>query len=618
MCGILGIKFFNRNPEKSDRNFVEGVLDTQNHRGPDAQNVQVIGNCVLGHNRLAILDLHPRSNQPFSDASGRYSLVFNGEIYNYQELKNNLLQSGYSFSTSSDTEVLLYHLIDQGEAGISELNGCFAFAFYDRVEDELILARDPMGINPLIFSIENDRICFASEMTPFYNWFPEKELDKQAINFYFKYTYIPAPLTILKGVQKLFPGHYLKVKGQFYDIVPYFNPASEAPFSGTYAEAVSLLREKMESAVIKRLEADVPIGTFLSGGVDSSIVSAIVAQFKDGLQTFSVGFSDKAFYDESNYANKVAEHIQSIHHPITLSDQQATDRLKEVLAAYDEPFADSSSIAMYFLAEGAKNKLTVCLSGDGADELFAGYHKHKAFQKSLTSSLLVRIAKRLPTMNYGHRSSKWKNKLRQFGKFQELTKHKWPANYWFLASFSSHDKRKQLVKACEDVEGNHVGRGELNDCLLTDQCFVLPNDMLKKVDLMSMRHSLEVRVPFLDKEVVKFANSLPSSYKLKNGVTKAVLRDAFRDILPADVFDRPKKGFEVPLRAWIVRAWDAITVSSWFEEDFLRDQGVFHVEGVQQLVQRFQSNENAEDTTLMWAYLVFQSWFQKHKTTCND
>jgi asparagine synthase (glutamine-hydrolysing) len=613
VCGILGIKLFNRLPEKSDRNFVHDAIDAQRHRGPDAQEVAVVGKCVLGHNRLAIVDLNERSNQPFFDSSGRYALVFNGEIYNYPELKNELLRKGYEFNTASDTEVLLYYLVEHGTEGIKELNGCFAFAFYDKQEDELILVRDPLGINPLLFSIDEERICFGSEMFPFYTWMPNATISLDAINYYFKYTYIPAPLTILQNVQKLLPGHYLKVNGRFYDMVRYFNPSAEQIFQGTYDEAKVILKEKVEHAVITRLEADVPVGTFLSGGVDSSIVSAIASRFKDGLQTYSVGFSDRKFYDESAYASRVAEHIHSLHTPITLSDNEAVSRLKEILESYDEPFADSSSIAMFFLSEGARKNVTVCLSGDGADELFAGYNKHKAFNKVKSSGLLVKVARSLPKMSQGHRSSKWKNKLRQFGKLQQLSALNWPDNYWFLAGFSDGKRRESILKNFADVKGQHIGVGELNDMLLMDQLFVLPNDMLKKVDLMSMRHSLEVRVPFLDKDVVKFANSLPGSYKIRNGVTKSILRDAFRDVLPSEVFDRSKKGFEVPLRDWILAAWNEIFTPDMESEQFLLKQGFFRPKGIQDLINRFKAYENAEDTTLIWAYIVFQYWYLNHK-----
>jgi asparagine synthase (glutamine-hydrolysing) len=609
MCGILGIKLFNREPEKSDRNLVEAVLTTQLHRGPDFQQVMITGNAVLGHNRLAILDLNPRSNQPFTDRSQRYSLVFNGEIYNYGDLKNRLLSKGVEFSTASDTEVLLYHLIENGVEGITELDGCFAFAFYDKLEDELILARDPMGINPLLFSIEDERICFASELWPFASWVQNKSISKEALSYFFQYTYIPAPLTILEGVQKLMPGHYLKIKQRNLDIVQYFNPEAEKLYQKSYDEACQELKVLLENAVIKRMEAHVPLGTFLSGGLDSSIVSAIAAKFRDGLQTYSVGFSDYRYFDESAYAGEVAKYIGSSHHPIQLSKDVVKQQLKEVLQTFDEPFGDSSAIAMYFLSQYVTKDLTVCLSGDGADELFAGYNKHKAFHKLNSKSFSKRIIHVVPSLKKGSRNSKLANKWRQINKFKELTKLGWPANYWYLASFNEVDKIKTILPDFNPVQGKIRGAGSLSDVLLNDQYFVLPNDMLKKVDLMSMRHSLEVRVPFLDKEVVKFANSLPENFKLRNGKTKAILRDTFGNDLPESIFKRGKQGFEVPLEEWVKECWTDLVDERWFDEGYLKEQGIFNPSGIRNLKHQFLQTKSSDQTTLVWCYLVFQQWF---------
>ena len=299
MCGIIGIKLFNKNPIKSDFDSVVSALKDQGHRGPDFNKAIITGRSVLGHNRLAIIDRNPRSNQPITDDSGRYTLIYNGEIYNYHDLKNELLALGYTFKTSSDTEVLLYFLIEFGEKCLNKLNGCFAFAFYDNVDDELILARDHIGINPLLFSIQDDRILFASELRAFFKLSDKLEVDKKALSELFKFTYIPAPNSMLKNVHKMLPGHYVVVKGSALDVVKYWKPNTTTPFEGTRKEAVDKTRKLLEESVIKRMEADVPLGTFLSGGVDSSIVSAIAAKNKDQLHTFSIGFKDSPFFDES-------------------------------------------------------------------------------------------------------------------------------------------------------------------------------------------------------------------------------------------------------------------------------------------------------------------------------
>jgi asparagine synthase (glutamine-hydrolysing) len=612
VCGIIGIKLFQGEPKKSDQTRVEKGLETQNHRGPDYTGFKTLGTTVFGHNRLSIIDLKERSNQPFQDKTERYSIVFNGEIYNYPELKNELLQNGFTFETSSDTEVLLYHLIQNGTDGIDALDGCFAFAFYDSLEDELILARDHMGINPLLFSIQENEVLFASELHGFKYLLPNWSINTEALNDYFRFTYVPAPKTMLNEVQKLLPGHYLKIKGKDLDMVKYYQPNSQIDKEIKYETAVGKTKKLVERAVIKRMNADVPLGTFLSGGLDSSIVSAIAADFKSELNTYSIGFKGNNFFDESGYAQKVADHIHSVHHAIQLEDVNVITKLTDVLNAFDEPFADSSAIAMYFLSEKAKQNLTVCLSGDGADELFAGYNKHKAFLKSQKPGVMLQVALKIVGNLGGSRNGKVANKLRQLNKFKTLITKEWPEKYWFLASFIDSETRNSLLKTSNESESKTaIGDESLNNFLKADQSFVLPNDMLKKVDLMSMSHSLEVRTPFLDRELVDFVNTLPENYKYENGVGKRILRDAFREMLPDEIFTRSKKGFEVPLQEWISKSWDKIVNKEWFEEDFLRKQDVFRLNGVESMKKQFFSNNPGESAIVVWAYIVFQNWYSR-------
>lgn len=612
MCGIVGIKKFQGAPSRADEMRIENALSTQKHRGPDHAGQVTTGCAVLGHNRLAIIDTKERSNQPFVDPSGRYSLIFNGEIYNYQELKNGLLKKDVLFQTSSDTEVLLYYLIDKGPEGIKSLDGCFAFAFYDKEEDELLLARDRMGINPVLFAIQEGQLSFASELTAFQWLLDECSIDRKALNAYIRFTYVPAPRTMLSEVQKLLPGHYLKLKGGDFDIIKYVDETVEELNTSDYTELEKQLREKVERAVISRLNADVPLGTFLSGGVDSSIVSAIAADFKTELATFSVGFEEDEFYDESQYAKRVAEHIGSKHHAITLSNEQVRKELPGILERIDEPFADSSAIAMFFLTQKATQHLTVCLSGDGADELFAGYNKHTAFLRSKKPGLMLSVATKLVNGNENNGRSSWlANKVRQLKKFKQLGKLQWPDNYWFLASFTSPERLSSMLLT-EEVDLPKLEEEEsLNAFLKMDQRFVLPNDMLKKVDMMSMLNSLEVRVPFLDAEVVSFANALPPDMKNDGKVSKKILRDAFADLLPSEVFTRSKKGFEVPLTKWVVQSWEQITQKEWFEKDYIRKQGLFKPEGIEQLRNQVQGKQPGESAIQMWAYIVFQNWYSR-------
>lgn len=613
MCGIVGLKKYFETPKDSDINRVKNAIFSQTHRGPDNTSLEVFGRSILGHNRLAIIDLNERSNQPFYDKSGRYSIVFNGEIYNYPELKNDLLKKEYIFHTSSDTEVLLYHIIENGTAGIDQLQGCFAFAFFDEQEDEMLLVRDHLGINPLLFSIQEDEVLFASELSAFKHLLKESSINQEALNAYFQFTYVPAPDTMITGVHKLLPGHYVKIKGKNIDVLEYYSVRNAQNITMPYEEAVKEVKRKLENAVIKRLNADVPIGTFLSGGVDSSIVSQITADFKTSVSTFSIGFTGNNFFDESQYAKNVAEHIGSAHYPIQLDKERVLESFQNVLEAYDEPFADSSAIAMYFLSREAKKEVTVCLSGDGADELFAGYNKHKAYIKSKNPGILLKVATKFAgQFSGGNRRGKFSNKIRQMKKFGVLLQKKWPDSYWMLAQFISKQRRDDLLLKSEPYKSTlELGRDNLQNFLMTDQQFILPNDMLKKVDMMSMRNSLEVRTPFLDRELVDFVNGLPDDYKYSAGVGKRILRDAFRDVLPDEVFSRSKKGFEVPLQDWIQSVWSKVVKDKWFSKDYVEQQNVFSIRGVDQLKADFDKGEEEEATVTMWAYIVFQNWFDR-------
>ena len=614
MCGIVGIKLFNDFIEKNHLDAVRKGLSDQQHRGPDASGIYSEDKVVLGHNRLSIIDKKERSNQPMQDQTGRYQLVFNGEIYNYADLKNALLKKGIHFNTSSDTEVLLYHLIEKGVNGIDELDGCFAFAFFDTLDDEMILARDHFGINPLLFSLTDEGLYFSSELWFFRHLSGYEELNQQALNEFFQFTYIAAPNTILKGVHKLLPGHYLHIKGKYCDIKKYIKGEVDDSPKDT-SNKIKTGRRIIEDAVIKRLAADVPLGTFLSGGIDSSIVSAIAAEYKSNLNTFSIGFKDSPYHDESKYAQMVARHIGSAHHPIMLETNEVLADLPNVLRSMDEPFGDSSAIAMYFLAKKTKEHVTVSLSGDGADELLGGYNKHKAFLKSTKNpfalGLAASISKLLPD---GDRNSSLGNRLRQLQRYDELRKLNWPDNYWFLASFMKKSDREALLLNHEMDYPRQLGQKEsLNAFLSVDQQFVLQGDMLKKVDLMSMRHSLEVRTPFLDKEVVRFCNNLPNAMKLNGKTGKVFLREAFSNRLPDEIFTRKKQGFEVPLLSWIKSAWDEITEESWFETDYIVEQDIFNAKFVAHEKQKFFSKNPGDSPVFIWSYIAFQFWYLRWK-----
>ncbi len=618
MCGIAGIKLFNTAPAISLAERFEKALSLQQHRGPDHQEICQKANAIFGHNRLSIIDLDQRSHQPFSDPTGRYMLVFNGEIYNFHALKNELSAIGYQFTTQSDTEVLLFLLIEKGKAALEDLRGCFAFAFYDSETDYMLLARDRMGINPLLFSLQKEGVYFASELPLLLKTGIPFKVSHAALSAYFTYSYVPNRMTMIEDVQRLLPGHYVEVSGQQIELAPYWFPKDGLASPESYTDAVKAVNETVTKAVLSQLEADVPLGTFLSGGVDSSIVTAVARREFDELQTFSIAFEGNQLLDEGPYAQRVATALGTRHHEIRLNETKVISELEDVLASFDEPFADASAIAVYFLAQETTKHLKVSLSGDGADELFGGYNKHTAFLKAQRIPSWQRKALS-PVMRFssGHREGKFSNQLRKIGKMGELLRYDWPDQYQYLAAMVGLEVPDKLLRHPQPYKLElPETSSSLNDFLLLDQLMVLPGDMLKKVDVMSMRHSLEVRTPFMDKDVVKLANRLPESWKNDRKTGKLVLKEAFAELLPDEVFKRPKHGFEVPLHQWLVTADLVSRHPHWLNENYLYEQDLFHPATIQQLFRQLSNSKSSTTATKVWAYIVFQHWYDRMKTLC--
>jgi len=596
------------------------ALSRIKHRGPDNQQYKVYSNLALGHTRLSIIDLNAISNQPFSDESGRYHIVFNGEIYNYKALRENLKKEGVIFKTESDTEVLLQLLIKKGEKAIAELNGFFAFLFYDSFDKELLAVRDRFGIKPLLYYKDDDKIIFSSELPAILSFDIDRSIDNQALNNYFSFTYIPSPLTIFSGIKKLQPGELLRLKDDKISLKKYYTIDKKIPFKKSYSEAKEKLDDLLTKSVERRLVADVPVGSFLSGGLDSSIISMLAKRQKDDLRTFSIGF-DHAYFNESDYAEKMANHIGSKHETIIFSKSEFKKNLPDFLDSIDEPFADSSSYAVYLLSQKTKEQVTVSLSGDGADELFGGYRKHLAelkireisgFKKSVISG-----TSKLLSLKKSSRSERLGDFNRRLKKFSEGFKLSPRERYINWCKWINDIDRSRLLKANGPliVEITQQEINDLNDFLIRDQQFVLPNDMLKKVDMMSMAHALEVRVPFLDHEVVEFANSLPVDFKVTSKMTKKILRETYAGQLPEEIITRSKKGFEIPLEEWLGDEITNIFSSVIFSKKYIEDQNLFDYSFILEIVNDWKNGRIGERIYLIWALIVFQNWYQKNSTS---
>lgn len=627
MCGITGIFAFNE-IGRMQLIHLENATRAISKRGPDHHDTFLAEQVGLGHRRLAIIDTSHAGNQPMSDQSGRYTLVFNGEIYNYQQIRQDLIKKGYQFNSDGDTEVLLTLLIAEGVDALQKLNGFFAFAFYDDKNQKMLVARDRMGIKPLLYYSDPDKFLFASEMKSVLTYKIPRQLNKKALNYYLQLNYLPAPATMIEGVHKLMPGEYMEIqKGRelvtqkYYDIPSPVN--DDAKIDLSYDDAKNKLIELLEQSVKDRMIADVPLGTFLSGGIDSSVITALASKQTDQLNTFSIGYRDDHFFDETAYADLVAKKFNTNHTVFSLTRDELLHHVDEVIDYIDDPFADSSALPVYILSKKTREHVTVALSGDGADEIFSGYNKHEAWQKSFQGGMtnsLIKPLKGLLQVLPKSRSGKLGNIFRQLLKYSQMLQLDPAERYWFLATFQQEWATKEALRpdyyewdsSLKESYLSYVKGSSFNNFLLADTKLVLPNDMLTKVDLMSMANHLEVRVPFLDHKIVEFAFSLPASYKIQGDLRKRILQDAFRDILPAELYKRPKKGFEVPLLPWFKNEMKSTLAKELFNQSFIEEQGIFEWAYIKNLQDQLHSINPGDVHAKIWALLVFQKWYKKY------
>lgn len=629
MCGITGILALNEKGKKSFP-YLDNAIDSLKSRGPDSNGKYTHNNCALGHTRLSIIDTSDAASQPFTDASGRYTIVYNGEVYNFKEHKEVLKHKGFKFRSNSDTEVILYMYIFYGFSFLEKLNGCFALAIYDKEEESLFLSRDRMGINPLHIYRDKDKLIFASEMKAIMAFDDiDKTIDTASLFSYLHLNYIPSNSSMLSRVKKLEPGTFLyitegKEKTQhFYRL----NQGAISTKTPSYQEAQEKLRVLMERSVQRRLISDVPLGAFLSGGIDSSVITAIASKFTPHMKTFSIGYKDEPYFDETRYANLVAKKFNTEHTVFSLSNDDLYEVLFDVLDYFDEPFADSSALAVYILSKKTRQKVIVALSGDGADELFSGYNKHHAELLARENSLINKLVKTgLPLWNIlpKSRNNKITDKIRQLHRYAEGLKLGDRERYWRWAGYTNHKQIEQLLAINYDkktfntrknlVLENIQNTNGINDVLFTDLSLVLPGDMLTKADLMSMANSLEVRVPFLDHEVVDFVTGLPSEYKINKNSRKRLLKDTYKNILPPELYNRPKHGFEVPLLKWMRAGLQEKIQEDILSKEFIEDQGIFDFKTLQQLNKKLFSNDPGDVHARLWGLIVFQHWYKKFLT----
>jgi len=613
MCGIAG--FWGEGGEMVGKRMIE----TLRHRGPDYQAVWSEGPATLAHARLSILDLDPRSHQPFFSADGRHVITFNGEIYNFQALRHVLQKEGITFRTTSDTEVLLEAYRRWGKACLQHLRGMFAFAIYDREEKTFFLARDPMGKKPLYYSFQHGVFAFASEIKALWQH-PNipRRLSPTALHAYLVLDYVPTPYAISEGIYKLEGGHYMIVReGHLIEHAAYWEPPLPTENPLPLEEAVRTLDSLLAKAVRLRMVADVPVGVFLSGGIDSSTVAWYAQQHSESpILTFSIGFTEKS-YDESDYAIKVARLLGTHHYAATLTPQKALQLVEEVFPLMDEPFADASILPTYFLSQFARQRVIVALGGDGGDELQAGYPTFIADRYVGLLSwmpkggirLLEHLAATLLPPSDANIALDFK--VRQF--LRGFTGEPIERHTRWLASFLPEELptllHPEYAQGAENILEHwltpYMRRLPEGTPLYARVAFLyyktyLQDDILVKVDRASMYNALEVRAPLLDKEVVEFLASLPLRYRRRGSKTKFLLKKLMHRRLPAEVLYRPKKGFGVPLSRWLREE-----LRTPIEAELLRPDPWFRPSALRTLWEKHQ-NRQANYRKLLWNIYTFK------------
>ena len=625
MCGISGI-ISKKTLSQNDIAQLSASVKAMNKRGPDSQGTFVHDKVGLGHARLSIMDTSSAASQPFVHEDGNHVLVFNGEIYNFKELREPLEKEGITFRTHSDTEVLLELYKKEKEKCIEKFVGFFAFAILDKRDGSVFIARDRFGIKPLYVYQDEQKILFGSELKSIMAFDIKKDINFTSLYQYLQFNYIPGNQCIFKNAYQLQQGHYALVENNEIKISKYYEiPFTEGKYSNiSYLEAQKKLIELLDKSVERRMIADVPLGAFLSGGTDSSIVTALASKKTEKLNTFSIGYQDEPLFDETAYAQEVAKKFNTNHTVFKLTNKDLYNVLEEVLEYTDEPFADSSALAVYILSRETRKKVTVALSGDGADELFSGYNKHKAEyimrHPSAAGSIINNLGflwKNLPQS----RNSSIGNKIRQFDKFSSAAKLSSSERYWSWAGLMNEESAKEFLKVSFEQSLYQAEKGKLlqgfskngdfNEVLLADMNMVLPGDMLTKVDRMSMANSLEVRVPFLDHELVNFVFSLPEEYKICSTHRKRILQDTFKDILPERLYKRPKHGFEVPLLSWFRSDLKSMINNDLLSKELIEKQGIFNPEKIEQIKAKLNSSSPQDATAHIWGLIVFQYWWKK-------
>lgn len=617
MCGIAGIVNLDRR-RKVDGTLIEKMCGVITHRGPDENGFYMEGNVGMGMQRLSIIDLDS-GTQPIHNEDRTVWTVYNGETYNYVELKEELTKKGHTFYTNSDTECLVHLYEEYGEDFVTRLRGMFGFAIWDTKRNKLLLGRDRLGIKPLHYYIDKERLVFGSEIKSILTAGISREINAVGLDGYLLFNYIPAPETIFKGVRKLLPGNILVLENGRLTEKEYWSLDYKKKDTRPFAEQSEELLHLFEDSVRIRLRSDVPFGAFLSGGLDSSTVVGLMSSIMEmPVKTFSIGFDD-ADYNELEYARIVARKFGTEHHELVVKPD-IVDLLPRLVRYFDEPFGDVSSVPTYYVSKLAREHVTMVLSGDGGDELFAGYTRYpkerfikhysqipEMVRKGIIRPLLTRMPVKDTYLRKRIERFLWRADLPSLERYRMA-----------VGIFSEDMKSELFNNLLTDGTGflfdshyNSPNTDSFIDRLLyTDIKTYLPDDILTKVDRMSMANSLESRVPLLDHNVVEFAAAVPDRFKLKGFTKKYIFKKAVKDLLPKEIIYRKKKGFGVPIGPWLKNELKDFAKDTLFSRSF-KEKGYFNGENVEKLFNDHIGGVR-DMSEHLWTLIIFELWHRKY------
>lgn len=620
MCGIAG--YFSKTNEISI-DILQAMMHSQAHRGPDAEGYKITRiddiYAALGHRRLSIIDVAEHANQPMHYAG--LSIVYNGEVYNYAEIRKELIADNYKFETASDTEVVLKSFHRWGIAAINKFRGMFAFCITDERNKKAYLVRDRAGVKPLYYYHDTNILMFSSEVKSF-KYHPRftNKISDEGMSLYFQYGYVPAPWSIYDGARKLRPGHYIEydfksdslIEKPYWQLTDYYQLPK---FSASEAELTAELKKILTESFMLRMISDVPVGVLLSGGIDSTLVAAMVqSQSKKPIETFTMGFSKKSF-DESHYARKIADYLGTKHHEKLCTWHEAESVIPLIPKMYDEPFADSSAIPTALISQFVKQNVTVILSGDGGDELFCGYGtyltNHKRFNriqklpfKNTINAMLNMIPD--PIMPFYRLHHDYYDRYMKFKSIigSKCNDEKYDA---IIKTFNHYDLKK-MVNKYDFKKFTLQNAGNIHDIekmMLTDFNKYLPDDLMVKVDRATMYYSLEGREPLLDHKILEFAAQIPIEMK-KN---KLILKNILSKYVPKQYFERPKHGFGVPINAWLRNELNYL-VEKYLNPEKIKKQDLFDHRYINKLVHAFKNSKTGNFR--IWTLLMFQMWYEEN------